>query len=85
MSAVPMFCNPPARSNLPTGAWRAGQCRRWKETVSTFDTDRPSTQLQAIRAAQVDCRIPSQVHMTVVEQPQLPRGRLFPNLPPPEG
>lgn len=28
--------------------------------MSTFDADRPSTQLQAIRTAQVDCRIPPQ-------------------------
>ena len=35
---------------------RACRCRRWKETVSTFDANRPFTPLQAIRPAQVDCR-----------------------------
>ena len=50
------FCNPPAHGGRPTGGCRAHRCRRWKETVSTFDTDRPSTPLKDIRATQMDCR-----------------------------
>ena len=50
------FCNPPARVGWPRSVCMTYRCRRWKENVSTFNTDRPSTPLQAILPAKVECK-----------------------------
>ena len=78
-AGVSRFCNPPVRSTRPEGVCMACLCRRWKETVSTFDIDRPSTRLQAILAAQVDCRIPTMRIVTGMELVH-PGAKCFPTL-----
>ena len=54
------FCNPPAQLRQRTGPWKAGQRRRWKETVSTGALRPRYMAVEGTWVSKVDCRNESQ-------------------------